>query len=135
MGTFNSSIVQDFLGRGLIFPIELSNGRAKIASGTDLIKGSLQNLFSWDYPKRFFLAEFNTRINQLLEEPNDSITQQIIKSLVSDSIRKWEPRIEYQDISFNLENPSSLSLTVYYKVIGTQKTDSFIYPFYSKITY
>ena len=60
----------DFLGKGITFPIKLTNGRAPLESGFELIKASIIMILSWEYGKRFFLSEFGSKLNQLIQQLN-----------------------------------------------------------------
>lgn len=131
---FQQKPVQDFIGSGIVFPIELSNGRAVIKTGFDLIRASIKNIVHWPEGQRFFLAEYGSRIERLLEEPNDAVLKQIIYSFIVDPINQWEPRIVLVDATIVDVDFSKVNISLRYRIINSQSEDSFIFPFYRQIT-
>lgn len=134
MGFINSATI-NYLGKGLTFPIQLDRGTAVLETDFLLIRSSLRILLGWNYPKRFFLAEYNSRIHELLEEPNDEILAKLLEHLIIDAIDKWEKRVDLISVSFVKSDSKSIDLEIQYKLLNTQQVDSFIYPFYKTIIY
>jgi len=132
---FNPQPVRDFIGNGLVFPIQLDNGRGVISSGFDLIRGSIKNILAFKYGTRFFLAEFGSRINDLLEEPNDEILQNLVKRFIIDAITQWEKRVSTVDSSIIMIDDTSIQVSISYQIRNSQTTDNFVYPFYRQIIY
>lgn len=128
-------IIEKFIGKGLVFPITLNgNGTPVLQTGFPLIESSLKNLLTWVFGTRFFLGEYGSRIETLISEPNDTLIQGIIKDLVSESIKKFETRIELLS-SRVIQEDGALSLDISYRILNTQAVNSFIFPFYTKPTY
>src|SRR5882757_5544847 len=113
---FNPQPVRDFIGNGLVFPIQLDNGRGVISSGFDLIRGSIKNILAFKYGTRFFLAEFGSRINDLLEEPNDEILQNLVKRFIIDAITQWEKRVSTVDSSIIMIDDTSIQVSISYQI-------------------
>lgn len=136
MGNFNKLVADDFTGKGMVYPIVLEKGSAKISTGMDLIKSSIGIILGWSgEPTRFFLGEFNSRINELMEEPNDIVLQNILEVLIADGIRKWETRIEYISTEFSVISDVQMNMKINFLNKATQSEDSFVYPFYKEIIY
>src|SRR6478735_6022309 len=91
---FQDVPIQNFIGSGLTFPIELDNGRGVIKTGFDLIRSSIRAIVMWPVGSRFYLAEFGSKLERLIEEPNDDILKQIIYTFIVDPINQWEKRIQ-----------------------------------------
>jgi phage baseplate assembly protein W len=127
--SFETKQIANFLGSGIILPLTLVNGKPNLESGFPLIRASIINILCWDYGKRFFLAEYGSKMNQLLEEPNDDQLAEIINVFIIDAISKWEPRIEYIDSIIDRKDFQTIHLTLSYKIIATQKSDTFTFPF------
>lgn len=131
-----SETVKKFIGQGITFPIELnSNGRPNIETGVNLIRSSIKNLLSWPYATRYFLGEYGSRLNELLEEPNDDILKNLVRYFVIDSISKFEKRISLLETSIIKPTAGSIHIKLKYKINNSSTTDSFIFPFYDKIKY
>jgi hypothetical protein len=125
-----------FLGQGIIFPITLNSlGRPDIETGIDLIRSSIKIILNWPYATRFFLNEFGCRIEELLEEPNDSIVKSLVKHFIVDSISNFEKRVELLEVSIVNPTSSSLDIKISYRILSSQQEDSFIFPFYKQIVY
>lgn len=125
-----------FIGQGITFPIKLnSQGRPDIETGVELIRSSLKIILKWPYATRFFLGEFGARLEELLEEPNDTIIKSLVRHFVIDSISKFETRIELLEVSIINPTATSLSIKLRYKILSSQSEDTFIFPFYPKIKY
>lgn len=125
----------DFIGQGIILPLALVNGAPQLVTSFDLIRASIITILSWQYGKRFFLAEFGSQLENLLEEPNDKILEDLIKVFVVDAISKWDARIEVKEMIMKRNNDISLDLTLTYQLLNIKKEDTFTFPFYTKIIY
>lgn len=125
-----------FLGSGLCFPLLLDDsGKVVVNSDNELIRSSIYNILNWPYKHRFFLESYGCRIEELLEEPNDSISFNLARRYIVDALNDWEKRIEIQPSLITLESSSSeaLYLKMTYTIISTKKEETFIYPFYKQI--
>lgn len=130
---FQPQQVANYIGNGLTFPFELQNGRGVIKSGYDLIRSSIRSILSFEIGRRFYLGEFGSRLNDMLEEPNDEVVHNMINVFVVDAITTWEKRI--QSISTTIESIDydKIQVRLVYRVVNAQNSDSFIYPFYKQI--
>ena len=126
--------VNRFIGKALTFPIEIdSNGRAVISEGVDVIKRSIEAILSWPIGTRYFLNEFGSALENLLEEPNDAPLQALVKNDVINAITRWEKRIIPLDIRFLDHSDTQINIFISYKIRNTQVEDSFVFPFYRRI--
>lgn len=133
MGTFNSQPVIDFIGKGLAFPIELVNGSASLSSGVNIIKSSIATILAYSLGQRFFLGEFGTRINDLIEEPNMDLLQNVLENFITKSLTTWEKRITITSIETIEVGLAGLEITIYFSINNTQIEDNFVWPFYKEI--
>jgi phage baseplate assembly protein W len=129
---FKAAEVQDYVGRGITLPLKLSGGRAPLESGFELIRASIIMILAWPIFTRFFLTEFGSRVEELLEEPNDDVLLNVIETFVVDSLSMWETRVELLDVSV-VRTDRRINLELSYRVVATRKEDSFIFPFYTQI--
>lgn len=126
----------EFIGQGLIFPIQLSKmGSPNIGGGKDLLESSIKAILSWNIGTRFFLGEFGTRLEELLQEPNDLITQVLVKHFTVEVISKWEKRLEVLDVELTERTDNSINIKIRYKVINTKISETFTFPYYSQLIY
>lgn len=127
--------IQNFIGNGITYPINLDKGKVVLESGFELIKSSIKIILAWSYPQRFFLAEFNSRLESLLEEPNDQILKSLLQTFIFDSINQWEKRVQLLEAEIHSSDTDKINVQITYKIINSEKQDTFIYPFYRKIIY
>jgi phage baseplate assembly protein W len=132
---FQDKPIQNFIGSGLTFPIELDNGRGVIKTGFDLIRSSIRSIIMWPEGQRFYLAEFGSKLEKLIEEPNDDILKQIIYTFIVDPINQWEKRIQLLNAQIEDINDHAIHIKLSYRILNSQSEDSFIFPFYRKIIY
>lgn len=118
------------LGKGIIFPVELTNGAPVIRDDSTLITSSIKLILGWPYRDRFFLANYGSRLEELLEEPNDDITLNLIQFFIFDSIRRWEPRVKLKNTDVVERDQEKLQILIEYTIVESETEESFIYPFY-----
>jgi phage baseplate assembly protein W len=131
---FQAKQVDDFLGRGITLPLRLVNGSVPIDTGPELIKASIRFLLSWTYGTRFFLTEYGSRLEDLIEEPNDDVLNHLVYTMVADAISTWETRVKVLDVNLTRDDLGKTNIVVYYQIITSQKTDTLVFPFYNTIT-
>lgn len=133
---FNPAVVQDFIGNGLTFPIQLTNGKANIDSGFNLIRASIKTILAYTIGTRYFLGEFGGRLEELLEEPDDEILHNLINTFVIDAVTTWEKRIQTISTSIqSVDEFGTVNVKITYQVINSNTVDNFIYPFYTQIIF
>ncbi len=133
----NTTQEQDeiFIGRGLVFPLELVNGSVKVSTGPDLINSSIKHIIETTFGTRFFLGEFNCRVNELLHEPNNSVTLSLLQFFITEAIARWERRIALTEIQLDQTSFTKATITLTYEILNSKKEETFIFPFYRKIIY
>lgn len=134
MGQFNPIPVDDFIGKGIAYPIELVNGKPKAATGKELIVASVRAILEWSLGTRFYLGEFGNRLKDLLEEPNDEVVNDLLEAFIKESLLKWEKRIIVISVSVN-QTENNKSVLIAYSIKGLTGIETFIWPFYNEIIY
>lgn len=118
--------------KGLAYPIQLNSlGGVDFSEDiTELIKTNLATILSWSKGERFFLPEFGTGLNKLLDtEPNDDVLQGMIRTLVLTPINEFEPRVKI--LGYNsVRTQTKVTVTIDYLITESNRPDSFSYPFY-----
>lgn len=127
---------QNYIGTGLIFPIQLnSKGAPVMGTGIPLINSSIKIILGWSYLSRIFLSEFGSRLEDLLEEPNDELLGALVKNFLYDALMKWETRINILEIDSKRIEPTKLIVGIRYRVKNTGLEETFVFPFYKEIIY
>lgn len=132
---FNPQPIKDFIGNGLIFPIVLNNGRANVDTGFALIRASINNILSFTIGRKYMLGEFGSRLEELMEEPNDEVLHNLINTFIVDAIKTWEKRISTVSTTIESLTPESVNINITYQIKNSQTVDNFIYPFYLQLIY
>lgn len=126
-----------YIGKGITLPLKLVGGKPPLETGFDLIRSSIRMILAWSFGTRFFLNEFGSRLEELLEEPNDVILEEMVEHITSDAINKWEKRVELLGVIAEGSKKDlgyKMSLTITYRIKAVDRTDTFVYPFYYQIT-
>jgi phage baseplate assembly protein W len=127
-------ILKETLGGGLVFPLELEQGKIKASEGPDLIKSSLVSILAWPLGTRQHLGEYGSIIETLLEEPNDAISNQTLNYHINEIVNKWEKRVTVDQVKVT-KKPDKIELEIFYKVSNSEIQDSFILPYYRNPNY
>lgn len=127
--------VNNYVGKGLVFPIELdSNGRPILSTGFDLINSSIKIILTWS-SSRIMLSEFRSLIDDLLEEPNDDLLKGLVEFYIYDNLRRWEKRIDILETSIQITEYQRMDASIKYRINNSNLEEVFTFPFYRKITY
>lgn len=123
-----------YIGKGLVFPIQLANGKATGESSRELIKSSIITILGWPRGSRYFLPEFGSDLHKLIGQKNDDIAKALVVDFIVESINRWETRINLLQITITDVSEAKISVYLRYEIINEKVEDSFIYPFNRKIT-
>jgi phage baseplate assembly protein W len=77
--------------------------------GVDSIKADLLQLLLTKPGERVMLPDFGTPLNRLIFDPNDAILKDAAKTMIINSINKWEPRIIIDNINVSLASMEDLN--------------------------
>lgn len=129
-----SNKLVNFIGQGITFPITINEfGRPNIESNTEIIISSIKNILYWDINQRWFNEEFGSRIERILEEPNDVISEALLEHFIEESLMKWEKRITVKQINI-LRKPEGVDVRLTFIINTTNNIETYIFPFYNYIT-
>jgi phage baseplate assembly protein W len=124
----------EYLGSGIAFPLQIEDGRAKILTGVSLIKLSILNIIVWPYGRRYFMGQYGSKIDSLLEKPADIVTLNLVRDFIIESINTFEKRIKLIEVRLYIED-ETMKAFLKYLIVQDNTVDSFIVPFYSQIRY
>ena len=131
-----SNAINNYLGSGITFPIQLnSNGGTDFIQANALIRSSILAILSWPMRTRFFTGSFGCRLWELVEEPNDDITNSLAVTFITEALERWEKRISILDVTLNRVSFDRIDIQIRYLINNTRTEESFIYPFYKELNY
>jgi len=130
------AIDQNYIGKGIIFPVELdSKGFSVIRTGILLINSSIKMILSTPLRQRIFLGKFGSGVENTLGEPNDDVLKGLVEHYIYDSLKNWEQRIIVTAITIARTRPEAMDVSVYYTVKTTGLEGVLTFPFYKSLPY
>lgn len=125
---------KDFLGRGWAMPVELEPRTGLVASveHEQDIRQSIRIILETSPGERVMRPNFGCGIHEMVFDALDSTAIQRIRSLVEESLRRCEARIDVMDVVVE-ETPSEqgrLIVEIEYRVRKTNQTGNLVFPFY-----
>lgn len=122
------------IGTGPSFPYNVSeSGGLMYVTDVDKIDQSLFILFETPIGSRLMLPNFGSNINKYRFDPLDAVLLEKLRYVITDDIKKWEPRISLVSIEFltdsKLIDNSILYISITYTVISTNVTHNYVYPY------
>lgn len=126
------STTYDFLGRGLALPLAPDDtGRLPLAAGPARVRQAIYTILDTEPGERIMLPRFGCGLRRFLMQPNNSATRAQIEREVSDSLKRWEPRIAVGEVTVEAGEDAALVLIqVRYVHVHDNRPDNFVYPFY-----
>ena len=127
---------QEFLGKGLKFPLEVDPNTGALAKveGEEKIRESVMNILSTIRGERVMRPDFGSEIHNKVFAPINAATISSLAYNVQEALIQWEPRIEVQDVRVSDEKSKEgiLLISINYKVRSTNNRFNLVYPFYLK---
>lgn len=123
-------ITDQITGRGLTFPIQLTDGSVKPIGGYELIRSCIYNILVHDLGKRYFQRDFGVGLEKYLSEPNDLITERSLLYHLRNQLPKWDQRVTVDSVVVNREpnNYDDFEIIVYVSLTGTDQTEAMVFP-------
>ncbi len=124
---------ESFLGTGWSFPPEFDKNTAdvKMTSAEEDIKRSLYILLSTTVGERVMQPAYGCNLRRFLFEPLNATTVAYIRKLVEDAIVYFEPRIELEGVSVEVDE-GTLNIIIDFRIKVTNSRSNLVYPFYLK---
>ena len=83
------------------------------------VKQSIKNLLFVRKGERLFHPEIGTELYKILFEPLDIFTTEILKDIIIETIRKYEPRVNLQLVEINPNyDENAYEISLYFYVVG-----------------
>lgn len=125
---------RSFLGRGWAFPPEFDRvtGDVAMVSEDRDIRESLLILFSTAPGERVMLPEFGCDLHGSVFGGTDNSSLTHIKSLISDAILFFEPRIRLEEVQLDTDRllEGELQIMLDYTVLTTNSRSNMVIPYY-----
>ncbi len=122
----------DYMGRGLIWPINVQGGLTQTTSGFQVILQSILRILLTPIGKIIFNPDFGSRVHELQFQPNDDILKNMLQFFIDEAITKWEKRVKFVGITFDVEDDKILC-HISVRVLATNEVQTFVFPFYKKL--
>lgn len=109
------------------------SGGVELISDTELIKQSIRDILNTPKGTRFYVEDFGCNIRLLSFEPQDAILKSLGSYYIAEALFKWEKRIRVTDVDCQFLSESSCNFIVSYRILASNETDAFVYPFYKEL--
>ena len=124
---------EEFVGAGWAFPIhtDATGSIALVRRDTELAE-SIQLILGTAQGERPMRPEFGCAIHDYVFAPADSSTASIIAYEVRQSLLRWEPRIDVDDVdvTHDDDDPTTMYIDIHYSVRGSNDPRNLVFPFY-----
>jgi hypothetical protein len=123
----------EFIGRGWAFPLRTdATGGIALVSREREIEEAIRLILGTSLGERPMRPEFGCRIHEYVFASADGSTASAIASEVTSSLRRWEPRVDVEDvlISFDAKDASILYIDIRYTIRRTNDRRNLVFPFY-----
>ena len=123
----------EFIGRGWAFPLRTdpTGGIALVARERE-IEEAIRLMLGTSPGERPMRPEFGCRIHDYVFASADGATASAIAAEVRDALRRWEPRIDVEDVqvSFDARDAAVLYIDIQYAIRRTNDRRNLVFPFY-----
>ena len=129
----------DIIGRGWAFPFRFSTvGRVSRligvsdASSTEKISMSIRQIIGTKIGSLVIDRDFGSDLREILFTPIDEVSIARVRFAITSAIQTWEKRVDVQSVDVNVARVKDgvIDVTIYYKIISTQKEGNLVYPLY-----
>lgn len=113
-------------GRGISFPPRLSpEGRWAWSEGPDNIRESIRIVLMTEVRERLMLPQFGAGLRRYLFRPNTVATHRLIEEAISQSLGRWEQRVDVQSITVaqDPEDRRAALASIRYKLIANRSLE------------
>lgn len=126
-----------FLGVGWAFPVarageDPEQGDFRTAYYEESVRQAIQIILGTAKGERVMRPDFGSGLHDLIFAANNSATWGLAESEVEDALRRWEPRIEVDEVRAQAAGArgETILISVDYRVRATDNRFNLVYPFY-----
>ena len=123
----------DLLGSGLAFPLQVDRrGGIALATGEQDVDQAIELILSTAPGERPMRPEFGCGVHDFVFDTIDAATVGRMETEIRQALDRWEPRIEVQDVDFDLSRmlDGQLVINIGYRIRSTNHKRNLVYPFY-----
>ena len=131
----SSNPAKAFLGVGWAFPPCTANdGSTAMAAYEKDVEQAIRIVLGTDWGERVMRPDFGAGLNSFVFGPLNQTTLRMVQTRVQDSLIKWEPRIDVEQVKVTLDprEISKLVIAITYRVRVTNTVHNLVYDFYLK---
>jgi phage baseplate assembly protein W len=124
----------EFVGAGWAFPLRLDyTGGFELVTDDREIQEAVRLIIGTAYGERPMRPDFGCAIHDFVFADADAATAGRIAYEVRVSLRRWEPRIEIDDVEVTIDEQdrSLLYVEVRYRIKNTNDPRNLVFPFYT----
>ena len=124
----------EFIGAGWAFPLELDQpGGFALVTETREIEEAIRLIIGTAYGERPMRPDFGCAIHDYVFADADATTAGRIAYEVRLSLRRWEPRVEIDDVVVTVDaiERSLMYVDVHYRIKNTNDPRNLVFPFYT----
>jgi phage baseplate assembly protein W len=124
---------RSFLGRGWKYPVEIDrSGGIAMSDLEESIRQSILIILGSAPGERVMRPHFGCEIHELIFAPNNASTAGMAAHYATESLQKWEPRIDEVEAEAepSPDDPNRLDIHIKYKIRATNSPRNLVYPFY-----
>jgi phage baseplate assembly protein W len=125
---------EEFVGRGIAFPLRIdATGGLAVVEREREVQEAIRLILATAQGERPMRPEFGCRIHDYIFASPDLATRGRIAYEVSESLRRWEPRINVHDVAVNPDpdERTTLYIDIAYSIRGTNDPRTLVFPFYT----
>ncbi len=123
----------EFIGRGWAFPLRTDpTGGIALVMREREIEEAIRLVLGTSPGERPMRPEFGCRIHDYVFASADGATASAIAAEVRDAIRRWEPRVDVEDVqvSFDARDAAVMYIDIKYAIRRTNDRRNLVFPFY-----
>jgi uncharacterized protein len=127
-------VAAEFVGKGIGFPLRAdATGSLVLVADDTEIRESVRLILGTAYGERPMRPEFGCGIHDLVFASCDGRTAGRAAHEVRASLRRWEPRIDVEDVdvTFPSADAGLMHISVTYAIRGTNDPRNLVFPFYT----
>jgi phage baseplate assembly protein W len=120
----------EIVGRGLAYPLRLGVAGVAESAGAAKVEESIRLVLGTRPGERVMRPDFGSQLHRLLFAPNTPATADLARYYVTESLTRWEPRIELLDVMVTADAArGALLIEIRYRLRATQGVHVLVHPF------
>lgn len=127
-------MAEEFIGKGISFPLRTTaSGALALVSEEQELREAIRLILGTAKGERPMRPEFGCGIHDLIFAPANSTTAGLAAQEVRRALRRWEPRIEVDDVTirYDEQNTALMYIGITYTVKGANDPRNLVFPFYT----